>query len=320
MPFRRMPPLLALRAFEAVARHGSFKRAADELNVTPGALSQQVRKLEQDLDVTLFVRHNRAIEPTEAGHRLRAGLTDAFVRMREAVEAVKPADETSTLVVACGPPFAAKWLVPRLGRLLEQHPELDIRIAAAFGRLDYGPNEIDVGVRLGLTEDEALDHDPLVEESVLPLASPAFIEKQALREPRDLLRVPLLSDESIRFFHDATPTWATWFEAVCMDPADATRGVSFGRHGEQAIDAAAAGAGVVLGRRVLASMDMAQGRLVSPFGPELGAGLTYKLAHRRQQRLPSKVALFKRWLLEELEACLESKAFRPETDPVPAQD
>ena len=311
MPFRRMPPLLALRAFEAVARHGSFKSAAQELNVTPGALSQQVRKLEQDMDVALFVRHNRSIEPTEAGHRLRSGLTDAFVRMREAVEAVTPTDETNSLVVACDPPFSAKWLVPRLGRFVEQYPDIDIRLAAHFRLLDYAPNEIDVGIRLSHDEDATLEREWLVEETMLPLAAPSFIRKQRLSEPRDLLRVPLLSEDSINS-NEGTPSWETWFKAVGLSPADANRGVNFGQHAEQAIDAAIAGAGVVLGRRVLASMDIAQGRLSSPFGPELSANIKYQIVYRKQRRLPPKIVKFKNWLIKEHKKCLESDALENE--------
>jgi LysR family glycine cleavage system transcriptional activator len=294
-----MPPLLALRAFEAVARHGSFKSASQELNVTPGALSQQVRKLEQDLDVALFVRHNRVIEPTESGHRLRAGLTDAFVRIREAVEGVRPPDEAHSVVLAVGPPFAAKWLVPRLASFIERYPDIDIKIAASLRLLDYREHDIDVGVCLSPDMDDSLESEWLAEESMLALASPSFIEQQKLREPKDILRVPILSD-NCKDWNDKRATWEGWFAAVGLPEADARRGIHFGSNVDQALDAAVAGLGVVLGHRVMASMDIAQGRLESPFGPELGTRLKYQVVCRKRSRIPENVIKVRDWLIDEL--------------------
>ncbi len=315
MPYRRMPPLNALRAFEAVARHGSFKAAAEELNVTPGALSQQVRKLEEDLEVALFVRRNREIEATEPGLRLKAGLTDAFVRMREAVEGVRPVNDQHSLVVSCGPPFAAKWLVPRLYGFINDHPEIDLRVAANFTLLEYGAGEIDVGIRLSNDESGAMYREWLEEETVLPLASPAFIEQQRLREPRDLMRVPLLTDESMEFAENP-PTWERWFATAGLAPANASRGVNFGLHAEQAIDAAVAGAGVVLGRRTLAALDIDQGRLASPFGPELKSGVRYQFVCAADKlRLP-RITAFRDWVLNEIAICdaIEAERANPGAD------
>ncbi len=270
--------------------------------MTPGALSQQVRKLEEDLEVTLLERRSRGIEPTPAGHRLRAGLSDAFSRMREAVEAAKPTDAEHSLVVSCGPPFAAKWLAPRLGRFMEQHPEIDLRLAANFAFLDFDTGQVDVAVRLSQSKEPDLIYEPLLEESVLPLAAPSFVAAQKLKTPSDLLRVPIITDESLSFSADA-PSWATWFEAVGLAPENASRGVNFGMHAEQAIDAAVAGAGVVLGRRVLAAIDLAEGRLVSPFGPELPTGISYQLATRASQQRSRKVQSFRSWIFAEIERC-----------------
>lgn len=302
MPYRRLPSLSALRAFEAVARHGSFKDAASELHVTPGALSQQVRKLEEEMDVRLLERQNRGITPTDAGHRLRAGLSDAFMRMREAVEATRPTDENNSLIVSCGPPFAGKWLTPRLGRFMTAHPEVDIRLAANFALLDFSTDNFDVGIRLTIDSDPALVHEPLFEESVLALASPSFVTRQKLSEPRDLLRVPIITDESLSFQAD-TPDWNTWLAAVGLPSESASRGLNFGMHAEQAIDAAVSGAGVVLGRRILAAIDINEGRLMSPFGPELETGVRYHFACRESKRQLPKVVKFRNWLQEEIERC-----------------
>jgi len=300
MPYRRLPALSALRAFEAVARHGAFKAAAGELNVTPGALSQQVRKLEDELGVPLFVRQNRRIEPTAAALRLKSGLTDAFTRMREAVEAVRNVDEESNLVLAASQPFAAKWLVPRLGRFVSACPGFNIRVVTNPASLDASPCEIDVGIEFGAENGGGLHRDVLLEESVLPLASPGFVEAQRLQEPRDMLRVPLLTEESMAFCAEA-PSWGSWFEAAGLPATGTSRGINFGMHAEQAIDAAVAGAGVVLGRRTLAALEMDQGRLVAPFGPELDARICYELVCREDKLRSEKVALFRDWLFCELD-------------------
>lgn len=294
MPFRRLPSMMSLRAFESVARHGSFKAAADELSVTPGALSQQVKKLEDDLEIPLLVRQHRAIVPTDAGLRLQTGLTDAFLTIRESVEAVRPVTDSNTIVFACPPPFASKWLIPRLTELMEVQPDIDLRINASYKLIDYAQDNIDVGVRLGTCSDHRLDEGERIEESFLPLASPKFIEEQQLRESRDLLRVPLLSMSSSKIFPNI-PTWEKWFEVVGLPPGNAARGVDFGNQIEHALDAALTGAGVVLGPRVLASADIAKGRLVNPFGPELPMKANYAVVHRKD-RMPKKLHAFTEWL------------------------
>ncbi|MEM9304995.1 MAG: LysR substrate-binding domain-containing protein [Pseudomonadota bacterium] len=301
MPSQRLPALTALRAFEAVARHGSFKAAAEELFVTPGALSQQVRKLEDELDTPLFIRRNRLIEPTPAGIKLRAALTDAFLRIREAVDGIVSSPDDDRIVVACGPPFAAKWLVPRLGKLLELNPDADIRVAANFELLEYDQHDIDVGIRFGFPEDAETGSELLHRETVLPLASPAFVERHRLREPRDLLRAPIIADGSMEFA-PGSPDWARWFSEAGLAASGAQRGVNFGGHAEQAIDAAVAGAGVVLGRRTLAQWDIEAGRLVAPFGPELDTGLAYRLCYQRGGLQDPRVQAFRDWIVRELGA------------------
>ncbi len=296
MPFRRLPPLNALRSFEAVARHGSFKAAAGELFVTPAALSQQVRKLEADLGVDLFVRQNRSIAITAAGMRLNAGLNDGFARIREAVESVTTSHDQ--LVVSCGQPFAAKWLTPRLGDFMRSYPQIGISLSSSFERDSYCGDGVDVGICLSKAQDDSLDSEWLIEEILVPLASPAFIAEHRLREPKDILRVPIIWDDGLAFA--GGPTWECWFREARIDPANANRGVNFGRHNEQAIDAAAAGAGVALCRLTLASLDIGSGRLQMPFGPTLDTGVHYQLVHRASAETAALVTTFKNWLIDEM--------------------
>lgn len=296
MPYRRLPPLNALRSFEAVARHGSFKSAAGELCVTPAALSQQVRKLEEDLGVELFKRENRSITITAAGMRLNAGLTDGFMRIRDAVESVTPASKR--LVVSCGAPFAAKWLTPRLGSFMREHPNIGISLTSTADSEAYSSDGVDIGIRLGHSTQRDLDQEWLTEETLVPLASPAFIQEHRLSEPRDIMRVPIIWDDGLAFA--GGPTWETYFAELGLDPANANRGVHFGRHNDRAIDAAAAGAGVALCRITLASMDIASGRLAIPFGPILATGVRYQLLHRASAETAALVTTFRNWLIAEM--------------------
>ncbi len=307
MPYRRLPSLLALRAFEAVSRNGSMKQAAEELSVTPGAVSQLVKKLEDQLDCELLIRINRGFELTEAGIHLKTGLSDSFNRMREAVDSIMPISQTNTLIVACAPSFAAKWLVPRLWQFLEMHPDIDIRISSSFSKLDYSSKQIDIGVRLTRDTDSTMERLVLGEESLMVLASPEFIERQKIREPKDILRVPILSEDVSATPIDP-PTWADWFKQVGLPPKSANRGVNFGEYAEQALDAAIAGAGVVLGHKVLASKDIEQGRLVCPFGPELSSGFNYQIVCRPEIKHSDSAIAFRQWLQKELSASLAINA------------
>lgn len=299
MPYRRLPSLLALRAFEAVSRNGSMKQAAEELSVTPGAVSQLVKKLEDQLQCELLTRINRGFELTEAGIHLKTGLSDSFNRMKEAVDSVMPISQSKTLIVACAPSFAAKWLVPRLWHFLETHPDVDIRISSSFSKLDYATKQIDIGVRLTRDTDSSMERLVIGEESLMVLASPEFIQRQKINEPKDILRVPILS-EDISATPIAPPTWTDWFKKVGLPPKSANRGVNFGEYAEQALDAAIAGAGVVLGHKVLASKDIEQGRLVCPFGPEMKSGLNYQIVCRPQIKHSDAAIAFREWLTQEL--------------------
>ncbi len=304
MPYRRLPSLSGLRAFESLARNGSIKAAAEELSVTPGAVSQLVKKLETELGCELTVRRSRRLELTRAGRRLQTGLADAFMRLRESVEAVTPVQENSTLIVACGPPFAAKWLVPRLGQFLALHPGADIRVTSGFTLLDYRASEIDIGIRLSNDDDTQLARTWLGEETMMVLASPALIERESIREPRDILRVPLLKEDTRAHFRNA-PGWDDWLVAAGLSGEPTPPGIDFGEYVDQALDAAVAGAGVVLGRKVLAARDIEEGRLVCPFGPELSTGLRWQIVCRKEIRHTPMAVAFQDWVARELQQSIQ---------------
>ncbi|MEM8941639.1 MAG: LysR substrate-binding domain-containing protein [Pseudomonadota bacterium] len=305
MPFRRLPPLNALRAFEAVARNSSIKIAADEMSVTPAAVSQQVKKLEDDLGVMLFQRRTRHLEITAPGQVLADGLKEAFLQMRRAVDDVRPRQREQCIVVACGPPFAAKFLTPRLAPFLDTHPDLEVRLVSDFRRMDYEEHQIDLGVRLTDRDAEGLDFEWLDEEQVLPLASPDYVSKHDLKRPEDLTRATLLDDEN-ESLHAGVTKWADWFDAAGVPGLKPKRVINFGVHIDQSLDAAVAGMGVVLGTAVLAQSDLNAERLVNPFGPTLGMGLRHQVVMRPGAVNRPQVLLFKEWLASEITATIGS--------------
>lgn len=294
-------PLNALRAFEATARHMSFKHAAEELHVTPAALSYQIRTLEDLLDVKLFERMNRRIAMTEAGSRLYPGTHDGFQRLSHAVDQATPNHDDSVLVVSAGPAFSAKWLAPRLSRFLERHPDIDPRISANLRISDFDNEQIDVAVRFGAGDYPGLDALELMSEHVTPMCSPDLLIGEApLENPEDLKRATLIHDDSLSPFPDA-PDWKTWLEAAGLDDIDADRGLRF-NHADHALDAAIEGAGVVMGRTVLGGRDLRLGRLVRPFELALPVGYAFYLVSPPATTSHPNVTAFRDWVLQEIAA------------------
>ncbi|MEM9783315.1 MAG: LysR substrate-binding domain-containing protein [Pseudomonadota bacterium] len=298
MPLRRLPALGSLRAFEAAARLCSFKAAAAELAVTPGAISQQIRGLEQDLEVKLFRRAVRSVSLTEAGRQLQPALTAAFLQIRDAVDQVRPRAQASLRVDSSGP-IISKWLLPRLHRFAERYPDLGVTIQSNNGLSDIASGAADVAIRFTHRPGPDLFAAKLCAEHVLPLASPELVSRLDLRAPSDMARAPLLHDTSAEVFADP-PDWPCWFERAGLDPMGAQRGMRFDRHAaDHAIDAAVNGAGVVLGRGFLARTDMLEGRLVSPFGPALPMAVGYYVVCRAGLETRPDLAAFINWIRDE---------------------
>ena len=296
----RLPPLNALRAFEVAARHLSFRDAAGELNVTPSALSYQIRQLEDHLGVELFRRMNRAVALTEAGERLRPGLHDAFVRMRDAVAKVAPKADEGVLVVSSGPAFAAKWLAPRVWRFMEACPDIELRISASLRLVNFADDAVDCAIRFGPGRYPGLLVEPLFEEAVLPLAAPSL----GLGDEADLARARLLHDDSTAFLPNA-PNWPEWLRLSGMSSIDGLRGPRFS-HADHPLDAALDGAGVALGRLSLAMRDIGAGRLEAPFEGYLPGAANFYFVAPEANAKRRKVQLFREWLAAETGAEAEA--------------
>jgi LysR family glycine cleavage system transcriptional activator len=294
---RPLPPLNALRAFEATARHASFSKAADELYVTPAALSHQIRGLEELLGLKLFHRRARSIELTEAARLMYPGIRSGFESLRLAVEQLDRARQDRILVVSATPGLTAKWLMPRIYRFLTQHPDIDTRISAGTALANFVTDGVDVGIRLTSGVHPDLYVEKLSDEWMVPLCSPRLLAgDEPLCAPHDLPRFPLIQID----LPGVVPTWDDWLRAVGVDGIDTSRGLRL-NVADHALDAASEGAGVVLGYKIIASHDIALGRLVVPFGPELPVpGRAYYFVCARGQERRPTIKAFRDWLFAEI--------------------
>jgi LysR family glycine cleavage system transcriptional activator len=291
----RLPPLPALRAFGAAARHLSFAKAAEELNVTPAALSYQIKSLEEHLGQPLFVRLNRAVKLTEAGRTLAPGVTAGFNTLTDAWRTTKRLQDATTLNVTAGPAFTAKWLAPRLYDFAQTYPQIDLRFLASLRFMDFDTDEIDVAIRFGYDGDPSLWEMPLGREWVTPVMVPELAEKYPT--PQDLIHAPLMFDHSIDFL---TPpcNWDTWFRAVGIDFSP-SHGPQFSQ-ADHAVDAAMSGAGVILGRRAMTIKELSDGRLVAPYGIAVETSAQFRFLCRKGAEDRPHVVAFRDWMLEEI--------------------
>ncbi|MEC9435627.1 MAG: transcriptional regulator GcvA [Pseudomonadota bacterium] len=312
----RMPPLGGLRAFEAAARHMSFAKAADELHVTPAALSWQIRKLEEHFGQPLFRRLNRAIELTPAGHALRPGTEAGFRAFREAQRAVRRLAQDRPLVVTAGPALTAKWLAPRLFRFAESHPDIELRFVASLRTMDFDRDGIDAAIRLGRAPTPGLTHRDLWVDRLVPLCTPE--RARTLRRPEDLADHPLLHDDSLALILE-DPAWPTWLRAAGVGgveggPLSGDRGPRFS-HADHAMDAALDNAGVVLGRFLVSERELLAGRLVAPFGLTLPLPGVYRFLCPPGAERSGSLATFLGWLESEMAATRAAmQAMFPEVD------
>ena len=291
----RLPPLTALRAFEAAARHMSFARAAEELFVTPAALSYQIKQLEEHLGTQVFRRLNRAVALTEAGRALQPGVAEGFDALRQAVRAVARLADCAGLTITAGPAFTAKWLAPRFFRFAEAHPEIELRFVASLRIMDFDRDGIDAAIRFGTGTDEGFYSEVLSDDWTTPVCTPALAERIAATG--SLAGLQLLHDESIQFL-DPAPDWPAWGRATGME-GDWTHGARFS-NADHAIDVALEGGGVTLGRITLVERYLDSGRLVAPFATALRIGAQYRFVCPPGGETHPRVCVFLAWIREEI--------------------
>ena len=298
-PSDRLPPLNALRAFEAAARRLSFTQAAEELNVTPGAISQQIRQLEEYAGTPLFKRTGRSVLLTDAAQASLPLVRDAFERISEAGRIMQAPARKSRVMVSSAPSFAAKWLAPRLDGFHREHEETEAWISADMGLTDFTTADADFAIRYGRGNYDGLKSEKLMDETVLPVCSPALLEgTDAIRKPSDLRHHTLIHDESNEN-DPSCPDWASWLRARNVKDVDGSRGPRFNQ-AILVIEAAAAGRGVALAKRAIAAADLASGRLVAPFAD--GSHLIdfgYWIVYPKGRHLTPDVRNFIKWLKTE---------------------
>ncbi len=290
-----LPPLSALRAFEAAARLHSFSKAADELHVTPAAISHQIHALEEDLGVKLFHRLNRAVELTDSARLLLPGLSEAFAGIQASVRRLRVHNDTGTLTVTVSPSFAAKWLVVRLHRFQALCPDIDVRISASDAVVDLPNSDFDIAIRYGNGRYPGLEVELLAQNEVFPACSPRLLENgPPLRTPADLLHHALIHDTAIDR-DPLAPTWAMWLKAAGVNGGPTVPGVTYSV-GYMGLDAAISGNGVVLAYSTIAAADVAAGRLVRLFSLALPDLFSYYIVTVPGALARPKVRAFHDWL------------------------
>jgi LysR family glycine cleavage system transcriptional activator len=286
----RLPPLKALLAFEVAARHGSFAQAAEELAVTPSAISHQIHQLEAFLGVQLFQRHAGRVTLTSAGGTYGCAIERAFALISEATKVVAPESHGGHMVIASGPSFAAKWLQPRLPDFLRAHPDIRVRLSTMSGHDDLETGRFDVAITYGRPQSLQRDSEPLLVEHLRPLCSPVLVEALGLRAIKDLARATLIHSSNAL-------TWVEYLRRageVKLRPANEL----WLDRSTMAIEAAVNGLGVVLESEILAAEELRDGRLVAPFDtPAFHVEATsYFLVKSPDYRNANHVAAFEKWL------------------------
>ena len=298
---RQLPPLNSLRAFEAAARHMSFTKAAEELHVTPAAVSHQVKALEDQLGTVLFRRLTRGLALTHEGRAYLPGLTDGLDRLSKATDRVRWRGLAGTLKVSVIPSFGLRWLVPRLGDFRRRYPEIDVVVFAQMESVDFTRSDVDVGIRYGRGRYPGLRTELLMAEELFPVCSPVLANGPCpIREMAHLRHHTLLHDADV---HDDGPWvgWPAWLKWAGLDDIDPARGLFFSDTA-QILAAALDGLGVAIGRSALLGDDLRAGRLVQLFQTRRPAPFSYYVVTPEAMAERPRIAAFLAWLREMADA------------------
>lgn len=289
----RLPPLKALVVFDAAMRSNSFSVAADELHVTPGAVGQQVRKLEQWLGVALFHRQVRQVLPTVEAIAYWQRVQPALAQILDASRSLRDGQRMGVRL-SLPPSFAAKWFTRRMAKFVTRHPEVALQLSSSAAPVDFEREGFDLAIRYFDGRDPLLESTLLARDEARVYASPTYLARQRIRRPQDLVRATLLHTSIL-------PLWATWLNRHARLDADRIAGIA-GIHFDQglmAIEAARQGQGLVLTSPLLTENEVADGSLVEPFAQRLAVTSSYWLVHPRRATLRPAAKLLKDWLIEE---------------------
>jgi LysR family glycine cleavage system transcriptional activator len=290
-------PLTGLRVFEAAARHESFLQAAEELAITPGAVSRQIKALETELAVRLFERSNRAVRLTDTGRRLAVGVGQGIGLLEDAVREARTPHQ-AVLAVTAMHSFAARWLVPRLHNFNALHPDIQVLVAASDTPVDLERDRYDVAIRFGRGPYPGFTAKKLVSLFLFPVCSPRLLEETPLRTPSDLGKVQLLRDVHLA---QGEPDWPDWLAAAGAPQVDWSRAQQFSNV-YLAIEAAMAGRGVALAEAALVQDELASGRLVKPFDIELLSAYSQWILTLPEKADRPDIRRFRNWLVAQADA------------------
>ena len=297
---RSLPALSSLRSFEAVARQLSFSKAAEELHVTPGAVSQQIRALEELLGARLFDRTKRSVALTDVATRMLPDIQAGLEMLSRAIDSKTGPIGARTLTISVAPSFASKWLLPRLPDFYDRHPDIDLRISATVGLADFRRDTVDLAIRLGRGSYPGLHAEPLFAEALTPMCSPELLKRKGpIKRPDDLAKHRLIHDTSVPGGGEYA-AWDRWLDLAGAKQVSAHRGARF-TLAELAMQEAIDGGGVVLGRVVLSEADVAAGRLVRPFEIELPLDVSYFLVRSNAATPHYEMKCFQDWLFNLVE-------------------
>ena len=288
---KRLPPLSALRPFEAAARLESFSRAAEELHLTHGAVSRQVRALEEHVGAALFLRHGKRVALTPAGRAFAERVRAALQEILEAAEAASGVRRGNRLTVSVLPSFASRWLMPRLIRFMDAHPAIEVNIVASTALANFATDEVDVAIRFGKGPWPGLACEAFLEDEWFPVASPKMNRGKLPKEPKDLLRVRLMRED-----RDA---WQQWFAAAGVALDEPLAGPLF-NDSTYSLQAAARGEGVALARRSIVGEDLERGTLKRLFKVSVPTRERYWFVSRKELAATPNVKAFKSWVKSEL--------------------
>jgi LysR family glycine cleavage system transcriptional activator len=293
------PPLKAVRYFECAARHLSFSKAAEELNVTHSAISHQIKALEEWVGQPLFDRTGRALRLTEAGRQFLPPVRSAFQQLADAAQDLRQLCHGGPLTVSVLPSLASKWLVPRLFDFRARHPEIEVRISATERVEQIGQGGIDIAIRYGRGKWPNVDSELLLKDDLFPIVSPGLLSgEQKLKEPRDLAHFTLLSDttwQAAQF-----DFWQQWLEHAGVTGLELKSGGFSFNYSNLLIQAAIDGLGVALGNTMLASDDLKAGRLIRPFDISVPLDTGYYVVYVRDALKRPKIKAFRDWVMDQV--------------------
>lgn len=290
-----MPPLQALRTFVEVAKQGSIKGAAEALHVTPGAVSQQMRLLEERLNTELLQRERLGMRLTYMGEKLYPMLNDAFAQVDRAMDMVAAHASTRTLTISTVAAFAASWLVPRLGRFTQQYPHIEVRVETGSDLVDMRKDRVDIALRHGLGDYPELDVLPLMAPVLVPVAADSLLQGHALREPIDCLNYPLLHDVD-------RADWSLWLRAHGVQVDERARSGGVFEDDYLLIRAAESGQGIALIPEAYAREEIKAGRLVQVLDRPWPARFAYYIVTRPGAAKRAEVQAFIEWVSAEAAA------------------